>query len=191
MENVIGRMIELKHIGTAKNYRAALNSFKRYADASLRGLRSPLDGDRKLLGHHPAPGLSKTTDIPIETIDHILIEDYQEYLKATGISPNSISFYMRILHAVYNRAVDLELTKDRRPFRKVFTGNEKTLKRAISIKEVKKLKNLDLSQKPQLEFARDMFLFLFLCRGMSFIDAAYLKKTDIHNGVLTYRRHKT
>lgn len=164
MEKVIGRMIALKHTGTAKNYRAALNSFKKCRSSE---------------------------DITFEAIDHILIEDYQEYLKSTGLTPNSISFYMRILRAVYNRAVDMELTKDKRPFRKAFTGTEKTFKRAITVKDVKRLKVLDLSQKPNLEFARDMFLFLFLCRGMSFIDAAYLRKTDIHNGVLTYRRHKT
>ena len=73
----------------------------------------------------------------------------------------------------------------------MFTGAEKTLKRAISIKDIKRIKNLDLSFKPNLEFARDIFLFLFFCRGMSFIDMAYLKKSDIQNGVLTYRRHKT
>lgn len=98
---------------------------------------------------------------------------------------------MRILRAVYNRAVERELTKDRKPFRTVFTGTEKTLKRAISIHDVRRIRNLDLSLKPNLEFARDIFLFLFFCRGMSFIDAAFLKKSDIQDGVLTYRRHKT
>lgn len=83
------------------------------------------------------------------------------------------------------------MTKDRKPFRTVFTGTEKTIKRAISINDIKCIKNLDLSLKPNLEFARDIFLFLFFCRGMSFIDAVFLKKTDIQNGVLTYRRHKT
>lgn len=39
--------------------------------------------------------------------------------------------------------------------------------------------------------ARDMFLFSFYTRGMSFIDMAYLKKTDLRNGVLSYRRSKT
>ena len=44
---------------------------------------------------------------------------------------------------------------------------------------------------PNIEIARDIFLFLFFCRGMSFIDAAFLKKADMQNGMLTYRRHKT
>ena len=73
----------------------------------------------------------------------------------------------------------------------MFTGTEKTLKRAITVNDIKRIKRLDLSGNPGLEFARDVFIFLFLCRGMSFIDAAFLKKSDIQNGVLTYRRHKT
>lgn len=164
MEDIIGRLYQLEHIGTAKNYHAALGSFKRFR------------GDE---------------DITLEAIDQIMMEDYQEYLKSTGLSSNSISFYMRILRAVYNRAVEQELTKDCKPFRMVFTGTEKTLKRAIPINYIKRIKNLDLSLNPNIEFARDIFLFLFFCRGMSFIDAAFLRKTDVRNGVLTYRRHKT
>ena len=164
MEDVIGRLRQLKHVGTAKNYHAALGSFKRFRD---------------------------NEDITLDAIDQITMEDYQAYLKSTGLSSNSISFYMRILRAVYNRAVEQELTRDCKPFRTVFTGTEKTLKRAISINDIKQIKNLDLSLKPNIEFARDLFLFLFFCRGMSFIDAVFLKKTDIQNGVLTYRRHKT
>lgn len=73
----------------------------------------------------------------------------------------------------------------------MFTGVEKTRKRAISISDIKRIRDLDLSLKPNLEFARDLFLFLFFCRGMSFIDAAFLKKSDIQSCVLFYRRHKT
>lgn len=164
MEDAIERLRQLKHIGTAKNYHATLGSFKRFRD---------------------------NENITLDAIDQIIMEDYQAYLKSIGLSSNSISFYMRILRAVYNRAVEQELTKDRKPFRTVFTGTEKTLKRAISINDIKRIKNLDLSLKPKLEFARDIFMFLFFCRGMSFIDAVFLKKTDIQNGVLTYRRHKT
>lgn len=164
MENVIERLRLLNHIGTGKNYNAALGSFKRF------------------LGNK---------DVPLEAIDQMIMEDYQAYLKSAGLTPNSISFYMRILRAVYNRAVEQGLTKDRNPFRTVFTGTEKTLKRAISMSDIKRIKDLDLTFKPNLEFARNIFLFLFLCRGISFIDAAFLKRTDIQNGVLTYRRHKT
>lgn len=164
MEHAIARLRQLNRTGTAKNYSAALGSFKRFRNNG---------------------------DIQMEAIDHILVEDYQAYLTSNGLVPNSISFYTRILRAVYNRAVEQGLTADRRPFRTVFTGTEKTRKRAVSISDIKRIRDLDLSLKPNLEFARDLFVFLFLCRGMSFIDAAFLKKSDIQNGVLTYRRHKT
>jgi len=65
------------------------------------------------------------------------------------------------------------------------------VKRAIPIKAIKALKELDLSMKPSLDFARDMFMFSFYTRGMSFVDMAYLRKTYLQNGILTYRRRKT
>ena len=164
MENVIVRLRQLKHTGTANNYHAALGSFKRFL---------------------------KNEDIPIESVDHLVMEDYQAYLNSIGLAPNSISFYMRILRAVYNRAVGRGLTLNHQPFHTVFTGMEKTRKRAISVSDIRRIRNLDLSPQPSLEFARDMFLFLFFCRGMSFIDAAFLRKTDVQNGVMTYRRRKT
>ncbi len=56
---------------------------------------------------------------------------------------------------------------------------------------IKKIKTLDLSLVPTLDYARDMFMMSFYLRGMSFIDMAFLKKTDLKNGYVTYRRHKT
>ena len=44
---------------------------------------------------------------------------------------------------------------------------------------------------PGMDFARDIFMFSFYTRGMSFIDMAYLKKKDLQNGILSYRRQKT
>ena len=61
----------------------------------------------------------------------------------------------------------------------------------IRVKAIKRIKELDLTLKPHLDYARDMFLFSFYTRGMSFIDMAYLKKSDLKNGVIIYRRKKT
>lgn len=87
--------------------------------------------------------------------------------------------------------MEKELTQQKFPFKHVYTGIDKTVKRAISLKSIKRIKNLELSLNPALDFARDMFLFSFYTRGMSFIDMAYLKKKDLLDGILTYRRHKT
>lgn len=83
------------------------------------------------------------------------------------------------------------MTAQNYPFRHVYTGVDKTVKRAIPIKSIKALKEMDLAMNSALDFARDMFLFSFYTRGMSFVDMAYLKKTNLQNGILTYRRRKT
>lgn len=164
MHSVIAQLKQLGKIRTSETYTATLKSFM---------------------------GFRKEQDVPLDGMDSDLILLYEAYLKAKGIRMNTISFYMRILRAVYNRAVEKGLTPQKYPFRHVYTGVEKTVKRAVSVKVIKALKELDLSMKSSLDFARDMFMFSFYTRGMSFVDMAYLKKTDLQNGILTYCRRKT
>ena len=65
------------------------------------------------------------------------------------------------------------------------------MKRSIPLDAVRRIKDLDLSSRPALDFARDMFLFSFYTRGMSFVDMAYLRKDCLENGTIVYRRRKT
>lgn len=164
MEGVIARLKQLNRERTAENYAVTLKSFMRFREDK---------------------------DVLLDEIGSDLMMEYEAYMKAQGIMMNTVSFYMRILRAVYNRAVEKGLTEQRNPFRHVYTGIDKTVKRAIPLKAIKRIKELDLSMNPSLEFARDMFLFSFYTRGMSFIDMAYLKKKDLQNGILSYRRRKT
>ena len=164
MHSVIAQLKQLGKIRTSETYTATLKSFMEFR---------------------------KEQDVPLDGMDSDLMLLYEAYLKAKEIRMNTISFYMRILRAVYNRAVEKGFTPQRYPFRHVYTGVEKTVKRAVPVKVIKVLKELDLSMKPSLDFARDMFMFSFYTRGMSFVDMAYLKKTDLQNGILTYRRRKT
>ncbi|WP_456059030.1 tyrosine-type recombinase/integrase [Alistipes sp.] len=164
MEDVIARLERLGKTRTSETYTAALNSFMRFREGR---------------------------DVLLDEMNSDLMEEYEAYLKGHGVSLNTVSFYNRILRAAYNRAVEKGLTPQRHPFRNVYTGMEKTVKRAIPFEAVRKIKELDLSLKPALDFARDMFLFSFYTRGMSFVDMAYLKKSDLKNGMLSYRRKKT
>ena len=164
MHGVIAQLKQLGRVRTSETYTATLNSFMAFREEQ---------------------------DVPLDGINSDLMLLYEAYLKARGVRMNTISFYMRNLRAVYNRAVEKGLTPQNNPFRHVYTGVDKTVKRAISIKAIKALKDLDLSMKPSSDFARDMFLFSFYTRGMSFVDMAYLKRSDLQNGILTYRRRKT
>lgn len=158
---------QLGHIGkprTAERYTTVINSFRRF-----RG----------------------ENDIHLEEVDSDLMIRYENFLKAAGACPNTTSYYMRGLRAIYNRAVEKELTMQRSPFKLVYTGIDKTVKRAVSLNIIRQIRNLDLTLSPATDFARDIFMFSFYTRGMSFIDMAFLKKKDLRNGILSYRRQKT
>ena len=130
-------------------------------------------------------------DLPLDGVSSALMERYEAWLRSRGVRMNSSSFYLRILRAVYNRAVEDGLTPQRHPFAHVYTGVEKTAKRAVPLKTIKALKRLILTGKPRLALARDLFLFSFYTRGMSFVDMAYLRRAQLQRGLLTYRRRKT
>ena len=76
------------------------------------------------------------------------------------------------------------------PFRNVYTGVERTRKRAVPEDIMVRLQKLDLTHSAPLAFSRDMFIFSYCTRGMAFVDIAYLKKEDV-SGILSYVRHKT
>lgn len=130
-------------------------------------------------------------DIMLDCLNSDVMEAYQAWHQQKGNTRNTISFYNRILRAVYYRAVENGMTDDRHPFRHVYTGVDKTVKKALPIQTIRKIKHLDLSNQPTLDHARDIFMLSFMLRGMSFIDMAYLKKSDLRNGQVTYRRRKT
>ena len=132
-------------------------------------------------------------DLPLSLVDESFIEGYNLFLQQRGIVRNSISFYMRILRAVYNKAVRQHLIAQQRgnPFANVYTGIDRTRKRAVNEKVIAKLYKLDLKSSPVLSLARDMFVFSYCTRGMAFVDMAYLCKSNIKGREICYSRHKT
>lgn len=163
MQRLINDLKQTGRIRTSETYASALRSLSQYRNGR---------------------------DISIDEIDSDIIQKYEAYLKGKGLSRNSSSFYMRILRAAYNKAVEEGMTTQKEPFKKVYTGVDKTTKRAIPLSSIRRIMHLDMTD-PNLAFARDMFIFSFYTRGMSFIDMAYLKKSDLKNGILTYTRKKT
>lgn len=180
MQSFLGFMedsiIWLKNLGksrTSETYTSTMNSFRRFLRESTSGKGS------------------NDSDVSIVDVDSDMIMAYEAWLRNEGLSHNTSSFYMRNLRAIYNRAVEKGLTLQRCPFRYVYTGVEKTIKRAVSLNVIRQIRKMDLSRNPSQDFAKDMFLFSFYTRGMSFVDMAYLKKTDLSGGILSYIRRKT
>ena len=160
----IEQLKSANRFGTAKNYQKCLKSFSTF----LKG-----------------------RDVAVSAVNKELIWQYNTYLINKGLVKNSISFYMRILRTVYNQAVKQKLVTQSHPFADVYTGIDQTRKRAVPETVVKELKNLNLDNNPELSLARDLFIFSYCCRGMSFVDVAFLKKNDIKDGVICYKRKKT
>ncbi len=164
-EECIVRLSVMGRSRTAENYKVTFNSFRRFR------------GD---------------VDMVISSLNAGMIESYACELRQTGLKRNTISAYMRVLRAVYNRAVASGYVKNPgRPFRNVYTGIDRTEKRAIPLDAMKRVWRFDLSSNPVAEFARDMFMLSFYLRGISFIDMALLRPSDLHDGFLCYCRRKT
>lgn len=165
MEGIIAKLGQEGKVRTSETYRSALNSFSRFRNGE---------------------------DVMLDAFSQGLMESYEAHLQSRGLVPNSISFHLRILRAVYNRACEQGLVVPAaNPFAHVYTGVEKTAKRAVDIRTIRRIRNLDLSMDRSADYARDIFMLSFYMRGMSFIDLAYLRKSDLANGIVTYRRRKT
>ncbi len=142
-------------------------------------------------------------DLSHEHINATLMNDFQQALKSEGRSMNTISFYMRTLRAIYNKAVAEGRVQRRMEdiFGGVYTGVATTRKRSLTHSELATLTAHDPTADTKgaggeplpdhLAQALAMFLFCYHARGMSFVDMANLKKADMRGDTITYRRQKT
>ena len=151
IRNNIKKLRERGNLGTANNHESVLNSFMNYR---------------------------KGLDLYFAVMTSEMITEYEAYLKLRGICRNTISFYMRGLRSIYKQAAEDGMVAYKDIFKYVYTGVDKTIKRAIPIKDIRRIKNIHLTSY-SLSMARDLFMFSFYTRGMSFVDIAYLRKKDI------------
>lgn len=135
--------------------------------------------------------LRKRPGVDLRALTRELIADFEHHLLCERrVCRNTSSFYLRQLRAVYNEAVRRQLCADRRLFDGVYTGVAATVKRSAKPEALKQLFELRLECRPELEFARDLFYFAFLGRGIAFVDLAKLQVSDIDGSQLTYHRSK-
>lgn len=123
-----------------------------------------------------------------------LLKCFEYFLRSRGNSWNTVSTYMRVLRAVYNRAVDRKLAPYMpRLFKKVYTGTRTGIKRTLKPEDMGRLLNTQSTRKQTetLRRTHQLFVLMFLLRGFPFVDLAYLQKTDLDGNTLTYHRHKT
>ena len=80
MKSLISSMRQRGKIRTSETYSATLDSFRQFV---------------------------KNDDLMLDALTRDRIEAYESFLLNRGVTLNTVSFYMRILRATYNRAVEL------------------------------------------------------------------------------------
>ncbi|MDH6306233.1 integrase [Parabacteroides sp. PF5-5] len=174
VDKLVERMLKKGQVRTARAYQTVLDRFINF---------------------------SKKPSMNFNAMTPLLMKEFEFQLTEEGLARNSISFYMRNLRAIYNKGAEEGLFQAHSisPFRDVFTGNETTKKRALSKKEMSLLDQVEAKLQPSeptelpfhLQQALLMFLFSFHARGMSYVDMAFLKKEDLKDNIISYKRMKT
>lgn len=160
----IDKLVGSARLGTARNYRKTRDSVQ----AFLAGANLPL------------------TALTVQ-----VVSAYEAYLQQRGVCRNTVSFYMRVLRALYHKYAPSGSRMQDSPFSHVYTGVDRTRKRAVAPDIILRLRALDLAAQPSLALCRDLFLFSFYARGMSFVDVVNMKKSDVRSDSFSYVRRKT
>ena len=163
-DKLVTELKNTERFGTARSYRSLISAWKKFA-------------------RHDRYRFSQ--------LDHRTITAFSEHLEQQGNKRNTVNFYLRTLRALYNRACRYGYAPTcRNPFKGLSFKPAKTPKLAVNRNLLRTLADSDFDNK-ELNEARDMFLFSFYARGMSFVDICYLRKEKIWNGALHYERQKT
>jgi len=165
VQNHINELLKAQKIGNAENYKTMLNVVKSFT-------------------YH--------NDFSIKQIDYKWLKNLETSHYNKGNSANGLSVYLRALRAILNKAINEGiLERDKYPFNQYKIKQQKTKKRAISRDNIDKIRTLELIENTNVWHSKNYFLFSFYTRGMNWTDMVLLKKENISDGRITYKRAKT
>ena len=116
------------------------------------------------------------------------LRGFDKYLSKTSPSVNARNIHFRNIRAVFNAAIDDELTTFY-PFRKFRLREEETRKRNLTREQMQSLLSLEC-KKHQRKYV-DCFLLIFYLSGINGIDLLNATQEQVINGRLEYKRSKT
>ncbi|PNW27219.1 tyrosine-type recombinase/integrase [Formosa algae] len=121
------------------------------------------------------------------------LQAYENWMLSNGKSVTTIGFYLKNLRTVLNEAIEKgSLTIENYPFSKskYQIPSARNIKKALFIEDIKKI----VEYKPKSEseeYARDMWLFSYLCNGINMKDVAKLKLKNFDKKHIYFIRSKT
>lgn len=143
------------------------------------------------------------SNLIFEDVTPLMLNDFQSWLTndktqvdgsiQKGNHPNTIVSNMVKLKAIFKQAYKESLMKEN-PFddsKYEQTKKVSTKKKALSIKQIEDIEDLELDEGSPLWHTRNFFMFSFWNAGIRFTDLAFLKWKNIQDGRLTYTMGKT
>ena len=111
---------------------------------------------------------------------------------AKGNKLGGISVYLRTVRAINRKAIKAGIAdKEGYAFDDYTIRNGKPQKKALTLSAIRKISELELDEGTALFRDKNIFMMSFLLNGMSFVDLARLKLSNIVDGRIQYARQKT
>ena len=156
---------------------------ERYRDAAkkLRTWQTYDETIRRIRDFDP-----RADRLRFEDITHLWLRDFDAFLAKTSPSANARNIKMRNIRAVFNEAINDEVT-DFYPFRRFKIRPQATPSREMTAEQVRLLFNYDCDAT-QREYL-DMFKLSFFLAGINVVDLVHLK--EVRDGRVECLRSKT
>lgn len=186
---------ETRYAGTAKaspdnvllwfdKYIEQLNREERVNTAS-----SYLCARNSLQAYH-----QRKAPLTFREIDPAWLKGFEKWMIDNGNSITTVGIYLRPLRSIYNQAMeDGVVDRENYPFSKrryqIPTG--RNVKKALTLADIEKIYQYDAEPGSTEAWARDLWLFSYLCNGMNPKDIARLTYGQIGPKHLRFVRAKT
>jgi len=129
-------------------------------------------------------------DVLIKEIDKNFIKDFEAFLVREGNGINGIGVRMRTFRAAINKAIERYNLEIENPFKDYNIRFQKARQTALDIEYLRKIRDLNLEYKSNIDLVRDTFLFSFYTMGMNISNICYLTHENLQGDYIVYIREK-
>ena len=131
-------------------------------------------------------------ELRFESIDYKLLESFTSSMLSEEIKVNTVAIYMREIRAIYNKAIKEGIVEYKYyPFNKYRIKVSKTISRALTVDEMRKIVQLHLEPNTPAWHSRNYFLLSFCLIGINFTDLFKLTPDSLQNNRIIFSRSKT
>jgi len=164
-EREIEELKNTNRIGSSKKYSVVLNTIKDYAKTDILGF---------------------------DQISPEFLRKYESYLLKQGLKQISVHGYINKIRALINKSIQQgRIDPGQNPFLIYKLKQGKSLKDRLTLEEIIKIEELELTPGTLISHVRNEFLFSFYNAGIRISDLLMLIWGNIQNGRLVYKMYKT